>query len=50
LNNLLDKSPYTDGNLVLQGSNDSGASFTDIHAYDDDIHEGWNTLDYRSSP
>ena len=50
LNNLIDKAPYTNGNLLLQGSNDAGVSFTTIHSYDDEIHEGWNTLDYRSSP
>lgn len=49
LNNLLDKAPYTDDNLKVQGSND-GATFTDIHSYDDSIHEGWNSVDWISSP
>lgn len=49
LNNLLDKAPYVGGNLKLQGSND-GTSFVDIHAYDESIHEGWNTLDWRAAP
>ena len=50
LNNLLDKSPYTGGNLKIQGSNNGGASFTDIYSYDELIHEGWNTFDSRASP
>ena len=48
LTNLLDKAPYTDGNLILQGSNDSGATFTDIHSYDDSIHEGMNSVDWKA--
>ena len=49
LNNLLDKSPYASGNLKIQGSNNGGASFTDIYSYDELIHEGWNTFDSRAS-
>jgi len=49
LNNLLDKAPYTEGNLILQGSNDAGTTFTDIYAYTDDIHEGWNSVEWRST-
>lgn len=49
LNDLLDKEPYTDGNLKIQGSNEAGA-FTDLHSYGDEIHEGWNTVDWRASP
>ena len=48
LTNLLDKTPYTDGNLVLQGSNDGGVTFTDIHSYDDSIHEGMNSVDWKA--
>jgi hypothetical protein len=50
LNNLLDKAPYTDDNLRIQGSNDGGSTFTDLHSYSDEIHEGWNSVDWRSSP
>ena len=49
-NKLLDKEPYIEGNLKIQGSNDAGASFTDIHSFDDEIHEGWNSLNWRASP
>lgn len=47
LNNLNDKSPYTDGNLVLLGSNDEGVTTTELYSFDDTIHEGWNTVDWR---
>lgn len=42
INNLLDVSPY-DGYLRLQGSQD-GSTWTDLHTYDTEIHEGWNTI------
>lgn len=48
LNDLNDKAPFTDGNLILQGSND-GSTFVDIYSYDGMIHEGWNSVDWRDS-
>lgn len=48
LNSLTNKTPYINGNLILQGSTD-GASFSDIYSYDESIHEGWNSVDWRSS-
>ena len=50
LNGLLDKEPFTNGNLKIQGSNDDGATFTDIHDFGDEIHEGWNAIDWRAAP
>lgn len=47
---MLDKAPYTDDNLKIQGSNDGGASFSDLYSYTDEIHEGWNSNDFRQSP
>ena len=48
LNDLISKEAYTDGNLKIQGS--YGSTFTDLYSYGDEIHEGWNTVDWRSSP
>ena len=50
LNNLLDKAPYTGGNLIIQGSNDGGSSFMDLYSYDEEIHEGWNAVNFKDSP
>ena len=50
LNNLLDKAPYTGGNLKIQGSNDGGANFMDLYSYDEEIHEGWNAINFKDSP
>ena len=50
LNTLHDKAPYTADNLKIQGSNDAGSTFTDLYSYDDTIHEGWNSIDWRASP
>lgn len=43
INDLTDKSPYIDGNLVLQGQNEGEAAWTDIWEITEDLHEGWNT-------
>jgi len=50
LNNLNNKAPYTADNLKIQGSNDAGSTFTDLYSYDETIHEGWNSVDWRASP
>ena len=42
INNLLDKTPY-DAFFKLQGSNDQSA-WTDIYTFDNDLHEGWNSI------
>ena len=47
---MLDKAPYTDDNLKIQGSNDGGASFSDLYSYTDEIHEGWNAINWREAP
>jgi len=46
INFLIDKSPYVD-NLVFQGSNDHWATFDDLHTFDDNLHEGWNYINFR---
>jgi hypothetical protein len=48
INNLVDKSPYTDGNLVLEGSDD-GSTWTALWTVDATIHEGWNSYDFSES-
>lgn len=48
LTQLIDKTPYIDGALVFEGSNDGGATWTQIYAYTEEIHEGWNSVDWRS--
>jgi hypothetical protein len=42
INNLIDKGPYSDGNLVFEGSDDE-ITWTTIWEYSELIHEGWNT-------
>jgi hypothetical protein len=43
---LTDKTPYVD-NLEFHGSNDNWATHEVLHIYSDEIHEGWNYIDYR---
>jgi hypothetical protein len=43
---LTDKTPYVD-NLAFHGSNDNWATFDELHIFSDEIHEGWNYIDYR---
>jgi hypothetical protein len=43
---LTDKTPYVN-NLEFHGSDDNWATFTLLHTYSDEIHEGWNYIDYR---
>lgn len=43
---LTDKTPYVD-NLAFQGSNDNWATYEELHLFSDEIHEGWNYIDYR---
>ena len=43
---LTDKTPYVN-NLYFQGSNDNWATFDDLHLFSDEIHEGWNYIDFR---
>ena len=43
---LTDKSPYVD-NLSFQGSNDDWVSWEDLHLFGEELHEGWNYIDYR---
>lgn len=43
---LTDKTPYVD-QLAFHGSNDNWATFDELHIFSDEIHEGWNYIDYR---
>ena len=43
---LVDKTPYVD-NLFFHGSNDNWNTFDELHKFSDEIHEGWNYVDYR---
>jgi hypothetical protein len=43
---LVDKEPYVD-NLAFQGSNDNWATWEELHLFGEEIHEGWNYIDYR---
>jgi hypothetical protein len=43
---LTDKTPYVD-NLAFHGSNDNWATWEELHLFGDEIHEGWNYIDYR---
>ena len=45
INDLNDKSPFVDGNLVFQGSDD-GVNFDDLWRVDMTVHEGWNSHDF----
>ena len=47
-NQIQDRTPYTDGNLELQGYKESTGTWETIHQYTDDIHEGWYSLDWRT--
>jgi hypothetical protein len=42
INDLQDNKPFVD-KLTLQGSNDSGATWTDIWMVDAEVNEGWNS-------
>lgn len=43
---LVDKEPYVD-NLAFHGSNDNWATWEELHLFGEEIHEGWNYIDYR---
>lgn len=43
---LTDKTPYVD-QLEFHGSNDNWATFDQLHIFSEEIHEGWNYIDYR---
>lgn len=43
---LVDKTPYVD-NLAFHGSNDDWATWEELHLFGEEIHEGWNYIDYR---
>lgn len=45
---LLDKAPYVD-KLSFQGSNDHWATWEELHIFGEEIHEGWNYIDYRDA-
>jgi hypothetical protein len=46
INFLTDKTPYVN-NLVFQGSDDDFSTTTDLYTFGEEIHEGWNYIDYR---
>lgn len=46
INFMTDKTPYIDS-LSFQGSNDNFATFTSLHTFSEELHEGWNYIDYR---
>lgn len=46
INFLTSKTPYVN-NLAFQGSNDNWATFTELHRFSEEIHEGWNYINYR---
>lgn len=48
INQLTDKTPFIDGNLILQGSDD-GETFVDLWTITQAIHEGWNTKDFEEN-
>lgn len=43
---LTDKTPYVD-NLEFQGSNDNWATHESLYTFGEELHEGWNYVDYR---
>ena len=43
---LLDKKPYVN-KLAFQGSNDNWSTWEELHLFGEEIHEGWNYIDYR---
>jgi len=45
INFLISKTPYVD-NLSFQGSDD-GTTWTTLHTFGEELHEGWNYIDYR---
>jgi len=47
LNELRDTTHYTGDNLKLQGFNAQTGQWTDIEKQFEDIHEGWNSLDWK---
>lgn len=46
INFLTSKTPYVD-NLEFQGSDDGGSTWTSLHTFGEELHEGWNYIDYR---
>lgn len=46
ITDLNNSTPFV-GNLVLQGSSDAGTTWDDLWTLDQDVHEGWNTKDFR---
>ena len=46
INFMTSKTPYVN-NLVFQGSNDDWTTFTDLYTFKDDVHEGWNYIQFR---
>lgn len=43
---LTDKTPYVN-NLAFYGSNDNWVTETELHRFGEELHEGWNYIDYR---
>lgn len=43
---LRNKTPYVN-NLQFRGSNDNWATSTLLHTFGEELHEGWNYIDYR---
>jgi len=43
---LKNKTPYVD-NLHFQGSNDGWKSWEELYTFGEELHEGWNYIDYR---
>lgn len=46
INFLTSKTPYVD-NLSFQGSNDDWETYDELHLFSEEIHEGWNYINYR---
>jgi len=46
INFLIDKSQYVN-KLMFQGSNDNFATYTVLTMFGEELHEGWNYLNYR---
>lgn len=47
INKLTNKTPFSGGNLIFQGSDD-GTTFTDLWTVDASVHEGWNSKDFEA--
>lgn len=48
INYMTEKANYV-GNLAFQASNDDFATFDELYRFGEEIHEGWNYINYREA-